>query len=283
MHRACRRFSERRPRWYHFTIQNGSHRKFSACYTTRVCEWLCVLTVLSVQGFFGVPPQYGTCYGCLTKLLVAHVSSPTAEQPVQFLPMVRLSIGVSGNDFPDAWYIFVASQGFCARTHTMAVEVLTSSFANVAARVEMTRRGLNLVSPWYVRAVHKARIIKGVNVGDVKKSWDVLRTVEFLDQNVTRSSSILDIGAYASEILCILYKIGFSNLTGIDLDPRLTWMPHAQSICYLQGDFTNTGFPANSFRAVTAVSVLEHGFCSDKVLAEVSRILMPGGYFIGSI
>ena len=197
--------------------------------------------------------------------------------------MVRLSIGVSGNDFPDAWYIFVASQGFCARTHTMAVEVLTSSFANVAARVEMTRRGLNLVSPWYVRAVHKARIIKGVNVGDVKKSWDVLRTVEFLDQNVTRSSSILDIGAYASEILCILYKIGFSNLTGIDLDPRLTWMPHAQSICYLQGDFTNTGFPANSFRAVTAVSVLEHGFCSDKVLAEVSRILMPGGYFIGSI
>ncbi len=37
-------------------------------------------------------------------------------------------------------------------------------------------------------------------VGDELKSWDVLKTVQFLQKNVGKNSSVLDIGAYASEI-----------------------------------------------------------------------------------
>jgi SAM-dependent methyltransferase len=165
----------------------------------------------------------------------------------------------------------------------MSVEVLTTSHENARARAEMIRRGLNLVSPWYVRAMHKVRIVRGASVGDVKKSWDVLRTVDFIEKHVDRTSPILDIGAYASEVLCVLHKMGFSNLTGIDLDARLSWMPHADAIRYVDGDFTRTSFAPASFKVITAVSVLEHGFRRNEVLAEMSRILMPGGYFVGSI
>jgi SAM-dependent methyltransferase len=48
------------------------------------------------------------------------------------------------------------------------------------------------------------------------------------------------------------------------------------------GDFTHRAFPSETFGAITAISVLEHGFCGPKVFREVSRLLKKGGYFIGS-
>jgi ubiquinone/menaquinone biosynthesis C-methylase UbiE len=76
--------------------------------------------------------------------------------------------------------------------------------------------------------------------------------------------------------------MGFPDLTGIDLNPTLTRMPYKQIIKYVTGDFARTAFPEETFGAVTAISVLEHGFCGPKVFREVSRILKTGGYLIGS-
>jgi len=42
-------------------------------------------------------------------------------------------------------------------------------------------------------------------------------------------------------------------------------------------------FKSNYFSAITAISVIEHGFESDRLLAEVSRLLKVGGYFIVSV
>jgi SAM-dependent methyltransferase len=124
---------------------------------------------------------------------------------------------------------------------------------------------------------------KGVAIGDKRKSWDVLKTARFLETNVSKASAVLDVGAYASEILYILYKLGFADLTGIDLNPNLGRMPQLGDIKYVSGDFTKTDFPSQRFGAVTAISVLEHGFCGAKVFSEVSRLLQPRGYFVGSI
>jgi hypothetical protein len=68
---------------------------------------------------------------------------------------------------------------------------------NTSARIEIRRRGLDCVTPWFAKVLHKTRIIKGVNVGDLKKSWDVLRTLQFIEQHV-------GLGACASEILLSL-------------------------------------------------------------------------------
>lgn len=164
----------------------------------------------------------------------------------------------------------------------MSVEVLAKSDDNARARAELRRRGLDFVTPLFTKALHKTRIVKGLDIGHPKKSWDVLRTLQFIEQHVGKSAPILDLGAYCSEVLCSLHKMSFSDLTGIDLNPKLLRMPYNESIKYVTGDFAHTGFPDEAFAVVTAISVVEHGFCGAKLFGETSRILKPGGYLIGS-
>ena len=74
----------------------------------------------------------------------------------------------------------------------------------------------------------------------------------------------------------------YTNLTGVDLNPRIKKMPFAGPIRYEVADFMATPFSDVSFGAITAISVIEHGFNSDRLLREISRLLRPGGYFIAS-
>ena len=164
----------------------------------------------------------------------------------------------------------------------MSVEVLTRTGDNMRARAEMRRRGVDCITPWFQKVLHRTRLANGVIVGHAKKSWDVLKTLEFIEEHVSRTTPILDLGACSSELLCSLYKMGFSALTGIDLNPDVTRMPYNQNVKYVTGDFTNTSFPEEAFGAITAISVLEHGYCGPKAFREVSRILETGGYLIGS-
>jgi len=143
----------------------------------------------------------------------------------------------------------------------MCLEVLANCPDNTRARAEIRRRGLSFVTPWFARVLHRTGIVRGVNVGLLKKSWDVLRTLQFIEQRVSKMTPILDLGAYGSEVLYSLNKMGFANLTGIDLNPALTRMPNEQNIKHVTGDFTRTEFPSETFGAITVISVLEHGFC----------------------
>ena len=92
----------------------------------------------------------------------------------------------------------------------------------------------------------------------------------------------MDIGAYSSEILPVLHRMKYSNLTGVDLNPRIKEMPFANTIRYEVADFMATPFSDASFGAITAISVIEHGFQSERLLREISRLLRPGGYFLAS-
>lgn len=164
----------------------------------------------------------------------------------------------------------------------MSIEVLAQWSDNVHARMEMRRRGLDCATPRLVKLLRRMRLISGVNVGLRQKSWDVLRTLQFLEQHVDKTMPILDVGAHSSEILLSLHKLGFCDLTGIDLDPQVKRMPLGKSIKYMTGDFTRTTFPDGSFGAITAISVLEHGYCGPNVFREISRMLKAGGFLIGS-
>ncbi len=119
-------------------------------------------------------------------------------------------------------------------------------------------------------------------LGDYVKSWDLLKSVEFLEQHVPRNSPILDIGAYASEILIAMHKAGFTDLTGADLNSKLSRMPFPNKIRYVESDFMATPFKDQSFKAITSISVIEHGYDPERLLREVSRLLVPGGYFLAS-
>ena len=151
-----------------------------------------------------------------------------------------------------------------------------------SARDEMRRLGISCLTPWTLRWLNAIGFFGGVVVGDVIKSWDVLKTANFLRDRLPRETPILDVGTFASEILSVLHRMKFSRLAGVDLNPRIKEMPFADPIRYEVADFMATPFPEGSFGAITAISVIEHGFESERLLREISRLLRPGGYFIAS-
>jgi ubiquinone/menaquinone biosynthesis C-methylase UbiE len=59
-------------------------------------------------------------------------------------------------------------------------------------------------------------------------------------------------------------------------------MPYQNFIRYEIANFTQTKFDNASFTAITSISVIEHGFNSQSLLKEMSRLLKSGGYFIAS-
>ncbi|HAZ14189.1 MAG TPA: hypothetical protein DCY86_15480 [Bdellovibrionales bacterium] len=164
----------------------------------------------------------------------------------------------------------------------MSLQVLREKSEIDRARLELSRRGLSCTSSSWERILRKLGIAKGIEVGDKVKSWDVLKAVNFIEEHILKDAPILDIGAYASELLCALHRLDYCRLTGIDLDPRVKLMPHVGTIHYEVSDFMNAPFKSESFEVITAISVIEHGFDSQSLLSEVSRLLRPGGYFIAS-
>jgi SAM-dependent methyltransferase len=161
--------------------------------------------------------------------------------------------------------------------------VLQSRSEIRAARERLRHLGLGCVTPPLVRRLRRYRLLGGVDVGDVTKSWDVLRTVDLVRRVLPTDAPVLDIGAFASEVPCALHRAGYTRISAIDLDPRIRAMPHAESIRYVEGDFMACPFPAASFDAITSISVIEHGFDGPRLLAEVSRLLRPGGLFAASV
>ena len=163
----------------------------------------------------------------------------------------------------------------------MSVKVLKNNSEIVAARAEIAKLNANALDSYFSSLFQESGWIH--TVGDPIKSWDVLETLKFILAQVKKDSPILDIGAFCSEVPCDLHLLKFSNLFGIDLNPDIGRMPYCNNIQYSVANFMHTPFPDESFSAVTAISVIEHGFDGEKLLAELARIIKPGGYFIASV
>jgi SAM-dependent methyltransferase len=162
------------------------------------------------------------------------------------------------------------------------MEVLLNKSQIEVARKELDRRGLStLDTPWEALK-RRVGLAAGIKIGDWVKSWDVLRTVKFIEDNLSKDDAILDIGCFASEVLIALHRVGFSNLVGLDLNPKVSEMPYGGAIHYKVGNFLNAPFADASFKAITSISVIEHGFNGPALLHEISRLLQPGGYFVAS-
>jgi len=150
------------------------------------------------------------------------------------------------------------------------------------ARQELVRRNLSGLDSRLRTILRRFRLSSALTIGDRVKSWDVLRTIQFLEQHVPKDRAVLDIGAFASEIVVALHRAGFRNLAGVDLDPQIARMPYNGAIKYEVANFLETRFPDASFDAITSISVIEHGFDGGRLFKEMSRLLRPGGYFIAS-
>jgi SAM-dependent methyltransferase len=164
----------------------------------------------------------------------------------------------------------------------MTLQVLRSTKEINDARVQLRRRGLSFATPDWKAWLLRHRLLTGTRIGDCVKSWDVAKTAELIEKRLSKNAPVLDIGAYASEVPLVLRHLGYRCLTGLDLNPNIAKMPFAREIDYRVGDFMRTPFPDRSFAAITAISVIEHGFDGCALAAEVARLLKPGGFFIAS-
>jgi len=164
----------------------------------------------------------------------------------------------------------------------MTLDVLQSTQQIKEGRHTLRRRGLSFQAPTWSTWLARYFPMPGITVGNDLKSWDVLKTAEFIEQHVAKEAPVLDIGAYASEIPPILCRMGYQRVSALDLNPNLAKMPLADKIDYRIGNFLRAPYANGSFAAVTAISVIEHGFDGQALAAEVARLLRPGGFFIAS-
>jgi SAM-dependent methyltransferase len=164
----------------------------------------------------------------------------------------------------------------------MNMKVLQNKSQIKKARKELVGKRISSIEFPIYSVLRKLGLIRGLKLGDYLKSWDVLESLNFLDQHVPRTEAILDIGCYASEIIVALHRYGYTSLTGVDLNASLEEMPYREFIRYENQNFMHTKFDDASFAAITSISVIEHGFDGRKLLSEISRLLLPGGYFIAS-
>jgi len=102
------------------------------------------------------------------------------------------------------------------------------------------------------------------------KNWDLAHLLPQINDG-----NCLDMGSSDSFILKNLVLKGIDGeLHGIDLRPPNIPLPEVK---YAVGDLLNTGLPADYFRHVTCLSVIEHGVDFPQLSTEVARLLEPEG------
>jgi SAM-dependent methyltransferase len=114
------------------------------------------------------------------------------------------------------------------------------------------------------------------------KNWDSLAALACTLERTGPEARILDAGAEVfSVILPWLFLYGYRNLVGINLafDRPVRRGP----IRYERGDLTRSRFDAGSFDAIICQSVVEHGVDVPAYLAEMARLLRPGGVLMTSV
>ncbi len=162
------------------------------------------------------------------------------------------------------------------------IDVLRSRSEIRAARERLCAAGVSSLSPAPLRWLAGRRLWPWPVIGDWLKSWDVELTIERIRQSVPVDGSVVDMGAFGCEILPALSRAGYRKLVGVDLEPRLQRLRAPAGVHYQVGDFMAAEGADGTAAAVTAISVIEHGFDAERLTGALDRWLRPGGLFIAS-
>ncbi|MFD1019241.1 class I SAM-dependent methyltransferase [Thalassobacillus hwangdonensis] len=116
-----------------------------------------------------------------------------------------------------------------------------------------------------------------------KAMWDEgsrKTIIPFLEKHVANGSSVADIGCGDGYGSYKLYKDGY-HVTGVDISTEMVELAKKrlenESMTFIQGDFVDLPFEAESFDAVMAINCIEWTEVPVQALNEVKRVLKPGG------
>lgn len=97
-----------------------------------------------------------------------------------------------------------------------------------------------------------------------------------------QAESVLDVGCGAGVLVEALDTLSKRTVTGIDLAPEATsayLQPHSRGRI-VKGDISELPFEDDSFDCIVAMDVLEHFDELEQPLAELSRVVTPGGQLL---
>jgi SAM-dependent methyltransferase len=101
-------------------------------------------------------------------------------------------------------------------------------------------------------------------------------------EHLRGTDAVLDVGCGEGQISRLAAYVGASRVVGID--PTWAQLSVARDRGgpprYCRGEAASLPFPPQSFDAVVACLVFEHIEAVDEALAEVGRVLKPGGRFL---
>jgi 2-polyprenyl-3-methyl-5-hydroxy-6-metoxy-1,4-benzoquinol methylase len=120
-----------------------------------------------------------------------------------------------------------------------------------------------------------------------QKNWDHMQIAEMLRAKST-DVRIVDLGSGDGHGVWFLYKLGFTNLRGVDLRVPLGAVARQWWGCLRSAkkrlpfrisrrDICSTGLPSAAYDFLTCISVIEHGVKLDAFAKECARLLKPGG------
>lgn len=110
-------------------------------------------------------------------------------------------------------------------------------------------------------------------------------TVNYIVDNITENSSVLDIGCGAGPVLKELSRHNY-NLTGIDYSfdmlkhAKNNLKEHSDNIPLIRSDCESIPYPDDFFECIICLGVISYVESIDKTLDEFNRILKPGGTLI---
>ena len=98
------------------------------------------------------------------------------------------------------------------------------------------------------------------------------------------SAQVLDVGCGTGSNLRLLVELGFGDVTGLDRsEDAIRWCREKQLPPVERGDLCALPFPEDHFDLVLATDVLEHIDEPDAGVAELRRVLRPGGTLIVTV
>lgn len=91
-----------------------------------------------------------------------------------------------------------------------------------------------------------------------------------------RGGALLDVGCGAGGFLADMRQLGW-RVRGVELNPGAVACCREAGLDVFCGELRDAGFPGASFNAVTANHVIEHIAEPRAFMAEIARVLKPGG------
>ncbi|MFA5629223.1 MAG: class I SAM-dependent methyltransferase [Dehalococcoidales bacterium] len=116
----------------------------------------------------------------------------------------------------------------------------------------------------------------------LKLAKELLKLVQIADK-----SDLLEIGCGTGAVSKYIAETYDGNIIGLDIDDKqiqenLKKIKNRPNLKFIVADALELPFEDNSFDVVLSFGVLHHIDGWQKALAEVNRVLRPGGYFIGA-